>query len=308
MAERQDDSSGESADAAKASAPSPKNETHSGANAPVSGDGQAASEGRNPASEPSLPTVEAPKLGGGEASGEEGFATPPAFVFGAHFRRRAAQDEASGGPAANSVAAAARPRSYRFAMFAAIIALAAGAGSVAGSLTATGFVHHDAAAATVAKSTDAREIVQALKAQHAQLSALKLNAEAATRSASSQFARLTERLDSLEHAEADHATKLSQLAESIDKLDKRSSAAPEITGSIAAPPQASTSLADAPILNDWIVQEVHAGRAMVESRYGGYFLVGPGSVLPGLGRVEAVKRQNGAWIVVTARGIIVSQR
>ena len=59
---------------------------------------------------------------------------------------------------------------------------------------------------------------------------------------------------------------------------------------------------------DWIVQDVQNGRAMVASRYGGVFEVGAGSVLPGLGRVEAVKRQDGKWIVVTARGMITSGR
>ena len=29
-------------------------------------------------------------------------------------------------------------------------------------------------------------------------------------------------------------------------------------------------------------------------------------MLPGLGRVEAIKRQGGDWVVVTARGIIAS--
>ncbi len=43
------------------------------------------------------------------------------------------------------------------------------------------------------------------------------------------------------------------------------------------------------------MQDVHGGRALVESRYGGVFEVGAGSFLPGLGRVEAVKRQDGQW-------------
>ena len=56
------------------------------------------------------------------------------------------------------------------------------------------------------------------------------------------------------------------------------------------------------------MQDVRNGRAMVESRYGGVFVVGSGSFLPGLGRVEAVKRQDGEWVVVTARGLITSGR
>ena len=49
---------------------------------------------------------------------------------------------------------------------------------------------------------------------------------------------------------------------------------------------------------------MHGDRALVASRYGGEFLVTPGSVLPGLGQVDAVKRQDGQWVVVTARGLI----
>jgi hypothetical protein len=36
------------------------------------------------------------------------------------------------------------------------------------------------------------------------------------------------------------------------------------------------------------------------------FVVGTGGSLPGLGRVEAIKRQDGQWVVVTARGTITS--
>lgn len=60
------------------------------------------------------------------------------------------------------------------------------------------------------------------------------------------------------------------------------------------------------VLPDWIVQGVQDGRALVENRYGGVFDVAAGSVLPGLGRVETIKRQDGEWIVVTARGLITS--
>jgi hypothetical protein len=61
-------------------------------------------------------------------------------------------------------------------------------------------------------------------------------------------------------------------------------------------------------LPDWIVQGVQNGRALVESRYGGVFDVGTGSVLPGVGRVDSIKRQDGQWLVVTARGTIASGR
>ncbi len=71
--------------------------------------------------------------------------------------------------------------------------------------------------------------------------------------------------------------------------------------------------ADAPkftdrILQDWVVQEVQGGRALVENRYGGVFDVGSGSTLPGVGRVDQIKRQDGQWLVLTERGTITSGR
>ena len=52
------------------------------------------------------------------------------------------------------------------------------------------------------------------------------------------------------------------------------------------------------------MQDVRRGHALVEHRYGALFTVSAGSVLPGLGLVEWVKRQDGQWVVVTARGLI----
>ena len=45
---------------------------------------------------------------------------------------------------------------------------------------------------------------------------------------------------------------------------------------------------------------------MVESRNGVLFEVGPGSNLPGLGRVETIKRENGQLVVVAKNGIIIA--
>ena len=49
----------------------------------------------------------------------------------------------------------------------------------------------------------------------------------------------------------------------------------------------------------WRLLDFYAGRAVVENRNGTLFEVGPGSNLPGLGRVEAVKREDGKIVVVT---------
>ena len=247
-----------------------------------------------------LPVVELPKLDGAEA-----IAAPDSEAAG----------ETPSEPAAAPLAAAApasQPRSFRFALLAATIALAAAIGSFVGSLTASGIARRAPAEAAIPKTADARDVVQALKAQLAELSVLKAGLDGANRSANTQFTKIAERLDSLERAQADPAAKLARIAEAVDRLDKRAAAAPEITGSIASPPAAAAPAPEpnvaAPVLHDWVVQDVRNGRALVESRYGSEFVVGSGSVLPGLGRVEEVKRQDGEWVVVTAKGVITSGR
>jgi hypothetical protein len=222
-----------------------------------------------------------------------------------------AANETQSEPAVDSAAPAPQARSLRFALLAATIALAAAVGSLLGSLSAAGIVRLFAADATSYGTADARDVLQAMRAQLAGLSMLKANVAGATRNANTQFAKIADRLDRLARAEADPTAKLTHIADTVDRLDKRSAAAAETTGSITpstSPPPAQEPKPTDRILNGWIVQGVHNGRALVESRYGGVFVVGSGSFLPGLGRVQAVKRQDGEWVVVTARGLITSGR
>ena len=61
-----------------------------------------------------------------------------------------------------------------------------------------------------------------------------------------------------------------------------------------------------PVLDGWKLRDFYAGRAVIENRNGELYEVGPGSNLPGLGKVEAVKREDGRVVVVTPKGIIAS--
>ena len=63
-----------------------------------------------------------------------------------------------------------------------------------------------------------------------------------------------------------------------------------------------------PVLNGWVLREVFNGSAMVENERMGMFEVVPGANLPGVGRVETIRRQDGRWVVMTPKGMIVSQR
>ena len=57
-----------------------------------------------------------------------------------------------------------------------------------------------------------------------------------------------------------------------------------------------------PSLEGWRLRDFYAGRAVVESRNGTLFEVGPGSKLPGVGQVETIKREDGKVVVTTPEG------
>ena len=110
-----------------------------------------------------------------------------------------------------------------------------------------------------------------------------------------------------------------QIARISERLARESA---DVTGGLA-PPQsiAATSQASAPlpparrdaqparpsILAGWSIRETRDGYVYVQG-HGDVYQVVPGAPLPGLGRVEQIKRQNGHWMVVTPKGIIVSMR
>ena len=257
------------------------------------------------------PGPQAPKAltdGTGNAKSKSDAAAPIAMFY----RQRTNETPGGASAATGDDASSWRSPSIRFALLAASIALAGVAGSLGGSLIASEVMRRPPVEA-VPKLADTRDVVQALKTQLAELAALKASLDGANRTASTQLAKISDRLDALERAQTDPSGKLAHLADAVDRLEKRMGAAPETTGSIPANQQTAATTTAAPdtnvagpVLNDWVVQEVHNGRALIESRYGAEFFVASGSVLPGLGKVEAVKRQNGQWVVVTTKGIITS--
>jgi hypothetical protein len=194
-------------------------------------------------------------------------------------------DEELGDSAATAEAPASRAHSSRFLMLAASVAFAAAFGSFIGSVSGSGLVRFLDPAAPASSVQTTTEAARETKLELAELSAIKTNLDSASRSTSTQLAKLSDRLD---------------------KLDQRS-ASVETTGSVATAPPSAPKIADR-ILQDWIVQDVQNGRALLQSRYGGMFDVGEGSMLPGVGRVDQIKRQDGQWLVLTERGTITSGR
>jgi hypothetical protein len=209
---------------------------------------------------------------------------------------------------------AARQRFSRAAIIAIAIALSAAAGSAVGAAAAFALAKPEPVS-----SGDARTMeVNALRGVIAQLSSevasLKASIESSTKSTNAQMARIAERVDRAEKAQAEPAQRVAKLSEMLERLDKRTAtavqaqlqapaAAPDITGSISAKPQDRGS-----VVSGWVLREVFRGGAMVENDRMGLFEVVPGANLPGLGRVESIRRQDGRWVVVTPKGLIGTQR
>jgi hypothetical protein len=178
-------------------------------------------------------------------------------------------------------------QSSRFLLLAATVAFIAAFSAFVGSVSGSGFAHFYFPA-TAGASTQVSADTTALQQMKSELAALKAEVDSTMRGTNGQYSKIADRLD---------------------RLDQHFASA-DTTGSIAsstAPAPEQPKITDR-ILQDWVVQGVENGRALVESRSGGVFDVGAGSVLPGVGRVDSIKRQDGQWLVLTARGTITSGR
>lgn len=190
-----------------------------------------------------------------------------------------------------------RPRIGRIAIVVMTLAIAAALGSVVGALAGSALTRPADAPPTASEAGDMK---QALAQLSAEVASLKAALEAAGKNANAQFARLGERVDRADKAQSESSARVTKLSESIDRLDRKTVAASDVTGSVVTKQEDRP-----PIVEGWVLREIEDGRALVQSRLG-YFEVGPGSNLPGIGRVETIKRQDGRWVVVTPKGLIVS--
>jgi hypothetical protein len=217
----------------------------------------------------------------------------------------------------------------RFGAMAAMVALAAVAGALGGALATAGvgkLIAGDQAQASV-KDPALESSVARLDAE---IVALKASLEHSSKTTTGQINRATDRLDKVEKAQAEPAAKLARLSEAVDKL--RAAQAPtttvaaastsakekDVTGSIpqqavataaaapvpAVPPK--TEIGRLPTVEGWRLRDVAYGGALIESRRGTYEVYA-GDPVPGLGRVDAIRKQDGRWVVVTSKGLIVAR-
>ena len=225
----------------------------------------------------------------------------------------AQQAEVGAGDAGGEpVAEGTGPRVSRFTLLAASLALAAALGGMAGALAAYGLARPGPLPAVAAGRTNLDEI-QALKENVVQarveLAALKVSIDSANRNATAQFTRIGERIERIERIQAEPTTKLNKAVEMLDRIS-RGDGGPqpkEVTGSVAPPPANGQNQPPKSGLEGWVVRDVHRGTALIEGRMG-IIEVEQGDLVPGLGRVDAIRKQDGRWVVVTSRGMITSGR
>ena len=206
-----------------------------------------------------------------------------------------------------------------YARLAAGIALAAAIGVTAGAGTTVVLRH--GTDATAAAATEARALQTTVAQLENEIAALKAGLSTSQRSTTTQLNKLVERLDRTEKAQAEPTTKIAKLSETVDRLERRQQQQSVALAAAAAPaavppsalldPDVTGSIAHKedsrpPVAEGWRLRDFYSGRAVVESRNGMLFEVGPGSNLPGLGRVETIRRENGRIVVVARNGIITA--
>jgi len=172
-------------------------------------------------------------------------------------------------------------RTRRIAMLAATVALAAGFGAVIGALASSAFTA-PAVKLENAGGDDRQAMQQSIAQLSRDISTLRTSIDSAAKATTTQIAKIAD----------------------------RSERVPETTASIAKPSAAEAKETPLPsprpqIVAGWSVREARDGFVLVEGR-GELFRVSQGVPLPGLGPIEAIRREGGRWIVVTPKGIITS--
>jgi hypothetical protein len=220
----------------------------------------------------------------------------------------AATDHATAEPAEES----ASPYVSRFTVLAASLALAAALGAMVGALVAYGLARPGAIPA-VAVGRAALEETQALKENVVQarveLAALKLSIDSANRNTGAQLGRISERIDRVERSQAEPAAKLTKALDTLERLSRGEAASKDVTGSVvpAASGLNQPAKPASAAVEGWVVRDVYRGTALIEGRMG-VIEVDQGDVVPGLGRVDAIRKQDGRWVVVTPKGLIMPAR
>jgi hypothetical protein len=211
----------------------------------------------------------------------------------------------------------------RLSAMAAVAVLAAVAGALGGALVTAGLGHFAGADRAASNNLVLEASVARIDAD---LLALKASVEHTSKLVMSQFNKTSDRLDKVEKAQAEPTARLARLSDAVDKLRAVPQVAPvaaapaaakDVTGSISPPATAAVAapvplpvpkpeLARLPTVEGWVLRDVANGVALIEGRQG-IFEVYAGDPVPGLGRVDAIRKQDGRWVVVTSKGLVMAR-
>jgi len=173
-----------------------------------------------------------------------------------------------------------KPRQKRQAGMAASVLLAGAIGAIIGARATAPAMPPPGTVALPEREA----MQQSIARINREIATLKSEIDVGTKSVRSQITKISERLD---HPPA-----------------------PETTGSIPIQPTAVPRPSPRPdirttVMHDWRIYNVHDGVVAVQG-HGDIYEIGIGAPLPGLGPVQQIKRQDGRWVVVTPKGLIVS--
>lgn len=253
-----------------------------------------------------------------KASGRHIMVLPPSSRDG-HWKT-AGEDAASATGAPSSGASG---KKRRLTAMAAVFALAAVAGVVGGAMASAGLGHLFRSKPDPAAAQQVQALNATISKLNAEVAALKAGVDRTAKADAAQLAKVADRVEKVEKAQAEPAAKLAKLGETVEKLRVAaatpSAPAPavarenarDVTGSIpgpaAAPPQrVAPEINRLPVVPGWRIRDIGRGGALVEGR-GGLYEVYAGDPLPGVGRVDAIRKQDGRWVVVTSKGLIVAR-
>jgi hypothetical protein len=257
-----------------------------------------------------LPTVESPSIS--PAKDDE----PAVADLTATKDEPIASDESPIAPATNVIPLRLALRRRRMALLAASVTVAAALGALIGAVTANSLSGSHVETASLQERKAMQQTIARLGDE---LSTLKTSLDTATKSAHAQTAQLAKLSQTMNEKLAAATTKANAAL---------AQASAEVTGSISAPqtmaaqpaasaastplpqprPQQIAALETQPrplVVPGWSVRGAVRGTVLVEN-HGEFFEVVPGASLPGLGRVESIRRIDGRWIVETPKGLIVS--
>jgi hypothetical protein len=214
----------------------------------------------------------------------------------------------------------------RMGALAASVAVAAIAGAIGGALATSVMMRTSGGEAAASTSADP-ELQASVIRIDGDVQALKGNVDQIAKAGQGLLTDTGDRLDRLEREQADTSARLLKLSEgTIDRVrspqsNAMAAVAPvmprDTTASVtqsnamtptsAAPAQTRAApVGRLPVVEGWVLRDVSRGGAVIEGKHG-FYEVYAGDPVPGLGRVDAIRKQDGRWVVVTTKGLVVQR-